>query len=89
MQEVQVRSLVRELIPQAKEQLSLCHTTREAPVCHKDPAQPKSKTKKKNNKKPHAYFSFSGDPLPYLLTLLAMAEGECEVLRKGVRGGAS
>ena len=42
MQEVRVRSLVRELILQAKEQLNLCNTTREAPVCHKeDPAEPK------------------------------------------------
>ena len=45
------------------------------------PSRAKVKTK--------AYFSFSGDPLPYLLALLAMAEGECEVLRKGLRGGAS
>ena len=42
MQEVRVRSLVRELILQAKEQLNLCNTTTEAPVCHKeDPAEPK------------------------------------------------
>ena len=87
MQEVWVQFLVREFIPQAKGQLSLCNTTREGPVCHKeDPEQPKWKNKKPK-KKPCLFLFLWGRP-----TLSAYSTGYgwggMWGPKEGVRGGA-